>query len=365
MTNRQLTVLLMCLLLWPVALRADSIILNGGFRVDGEIVDENDREVRIRRSFSTGGIKYVESIKRSRIERIERSPQSPSTAPAVATQPAAATTHPAKTGILKNQPIGDKLAYMHEAVKKWKSNDAQGAGIALSRLINNCNGTELQQLSADVERETEMPLAELAAEAHFLAAQRAAKGGAVHLYYVTAYELPQLIHRLSDAFDTALQEPVQPNPQNPPKMVAAKVGASQPATEANQNRIKIAAWIDQPDALSVLPAEAAALFRQIQYANSLLAERVRFDADMRKDRSLKSSLLEQRIRLNTLAKVAGAIANGKVEPASPKSTTSAADTKEPPLTPRGSQQDAEQQRQTYLQQAMRLAQEQTQTQNKK
>ena len=58
---------------------ADSIILISGARLEGEIVDENEQEVRIRLPFGTGGIKYVESIKRSRIERIERSPLIPST----------------------------------------------------------------------------------------------------------------------------------------------------------------------------------------------------------------------------------------------------------------------------------------------
>ena len=126
---------------------------------------------------------------------------------------------------MKKQSIEDKTAYLHEAIKKWKSNDALAAGIALSRLINNCNGTQLQKLSAEVERELEMPLAELAAEAHFVAAQRASKGRAIRLYYVTSYELPFLIHRLSDAFDAAMQESIQP------KRTTAKVSASQPATE--------------------------------------------------------------------------------------------------------------------------------------
>src|SRR5690606_5343589 len=197
-------------LCWVVPLRADTLVMIGGERIQGEIVGETPSDVSIRRTNKTGNIRFVQKIRRVNIASIERS----------ATQPASvrsqdfSSSRPAEAE--RSTPaarIADKPAFLEGAILKYEKPDYYAAGLDLNLLIVNSTPGELQQFSATVTDRLNMSLAEMAASAHFNAAMERSRGRAVQLPPVTDYEKPVLIPMLEEAYERALQTQVETEPE--------------------------------------------------------------------------------------------------------------------------------------------------------
>lgn len=345
-------------------LRADVVVLHNGDRIVGEIVAETDKEIHVRRSAYRNVGRYVDVIERFRIARVERDDNP------VATQPAedAARAPEARPSAGSSEGLTEPDAAMQRslalAIARWQAEDFEGAGLDLSRLINSATAGQLEALSEDARQRAGRTLAELAADAHFRAATQR-RGRAIRLSYVTEYEKPALIPKLIDAFDAALRAEVPPvgsdsdNVANREDRRARRGSATRPADEedheaatsrpaevpetqpAPQTEVyRIVDWLGRPDEFNAPPRTAEALAGHIHYAASLLAERLRLDPDVRRDRTLRSDLARQRFRLLDLAKVASNRARGT--PATAARNAEAT--------------DLERMRREYIEQRMRLEQ---------
>jgi len=317
---------------------ADVVILRNGDRIEGEIVDTTPRQVSIRRVFKGGKIRYIDKIQRSNIARIEKkdggtapAPSGPTITPPTATRPEqAASTQPSLSPDERHQILTTALA-------RWKKHEYAGAGVDLSRLINNSPHEQLPELSAEVERKLDLSLADLAAETHLRAAIEKSKGHGVRLRFVTEYEKPALIPRLIDAYEDALTQKTRVEPSRhrdprrkaPSKTPRGRLPATLPADRLDKGNAPaeqrkdsrgpgrayaIAGYLDRPREFEGGKEDARAFARQIRHAMGLLAERTRLDPEVKQSRSLRVELMRDKKRLLALHKAVLARAGGAMTP---------------------------------------------------
>lgn len=298
------------------AANAEILVLITGDRVEGEIVSQTDSEILLRRSFSGNeNIRYVQRYNKSAVLRIEQSPVS--TAPAEP-PPGVASPPTSRPMVLPPQPIEDKKKFLEGIIGKWRAGKTAVAGLEATRLIGLSSPDELAEFSDNVRSELKLSLAELAAEAHWKAATEKGKNHAVHLNYVTNYELPALVPLLIKEYEAALKMEVKTQPPEARRDTKAgapavdqtsetrttDVAASTPAEgkPVDGNALTIANWIDRPTQFDAPRPEAVAFQRHVQYTLSLLAERIRLDPKVKRDKDLRASLNTKRMQFGQLLK---------------------------------------------------------------
>jgi hypothetical protein len=302
-------------LLIPAAAWADVVILNNGDRIEGEVISETADEVSLRRH--SGKIQYAQNIRRSTVARIEKSDVDSAAAAEPGTAGAAA--RPESEPRASGQFIADKPAFLKVAIAKWQAGKAVAAGSDLTRLINSSTPEELEKLSADVKNEMSISLAEFAAEAHWTAATELGEKRPVRLVMATKYEAAALAPKVVAAYEQAIKEEVRGKPTLPAKAKLkstskpAAGAEAQPATQAAPpenteptSARTIAQWLDNPNEFQAGKADATAMRVQLEYATSLLNERMRLDPEVAGDKNLRMSLTGQRTRLAALLKSANA-----------------------------------------------------------
>lgn len=351
-----------CLLVVPLCclqlLRADTVVLKNGEHKEGQVLSETADEIVLRTRFKNSKITYEEKIRRADVSRVERGPveEPDPDLEAPATEPAEAESPSAK--------IPDKPAFLDGAIQKYRRPDYNAAGMDLTRLIRLSNPGELQQLSAQVEKELDMPLAEFAALAHFKGALARGRGGAIQINHVTDYELPHLIPMLTAAYERAIEEPVmaymdEEDAAEAPQAASRPAGATpennrretrtpregnrEPRTRrtardrehrdgrddrdeardrddrgldlpASRPSMNIATWLDRPRDFNGDRFECEAITLRIQYAASLITERLQFDPEVRKTPALKARLGQERAALAALLKSVKARSRGALTP---------------------------------------------------
>ena len=199
-THRWLTVGSIVLSLAAGA-RADAVIMYNGQRLEGQIVGETDDEISLRQTSPANGLTYIRKIHRFNITRVEKGPpgSQPASAPADAEPPATPV-----------RPDEERLALLNSAISKYKQENYPWAGLLLSQVINKSSPGELAYMSAEVQKQVKMSLAELAALCHFKAAEPAKPGHRVQLQYVTNYERPAILKMLKQAHEEALGKSIDP-----------------------------------------------------------------------------------------------------------------------------------------------------------
>ncbi len=278
--------------------------------------------------------------------------------PAGNTPPAAeagkAEKQPEAEQAVKQTTVEDLPEPLREVVQQWQSRKYRQAAVGFSKLINSSSPEQLQKLSKEAEAATEKSLAELAADAHIEAAREKTKGGAIRLEYVTAYENEPLVRRLKELFEAALDEPILP-PEPKVRLGGrpSRAGTRNDKEEANEKGddkedgdrnekaehkdrrgegrtsgsegrtgparrrgpalsetpmpgpLRINDNLDDPrmfDGGNATSEQYAAFLRHISYAESLLNERLRFDASLRTDKKAKADLTEKKKALENLQK---------------------------------------------------------------
>ena len=331
--------------------RADTIVLINGDRIQGEVVGQNDTSLFVRRTYRDSSIRYVETIPRSRVARVEK------TGDGLAAPFIPPTTLPAEEEKFSFSPPIDKRLVLHTALIKWNEGNMAAAGNELTRLITNSSPEELEAFSREVEAKTKLSLGEMAARAHWEAAHDVRSGRGVHFPTATRYELPYLLPRLIEAYEAALQEEITVAPTTRPG--AATPSAQRAAEVPPYNRLTIANYLDRPHELRCSKAEANVLVAHIQYATSLLTERMRLDPEVRQNRTLHAALTGQRIRLVALMRAASRLVLAPQDRARrERSVASRPAEAAPRPTEPAVQQTSPLQQDTLLQQAIRLAREQ-------
>lgn len=318
------------------ASRADVLILRNGDRIEGDIVEESPTEISIQCEFRGGKIRYVKKIKRAEIASIEKTDEDvidSSESQADQAKPTASRS----AGFSDEE--GQEL--LANAIDKLKKKEYDVAGTHLTRLINNATHRQLLEWSAEIERKYRLTLADLAAETHMRAAAEKSKGRTFRLPLVTEFEKPSLIPRLIDAYKNALTEEIlaeskrsdqkkkeptnaaQPKNADRPQTTSRPTGSpttdkaiasDKKSTSESGVGYAIAAYLDKPNTFDGDKEDAHALADQIRYAMGLLAERQRHDPKAKKDRALRTSLLEDKKKLQTLHKAVLARAKGALTP---------------------------------------------------
>jgi hypothetical protein len=207
------------------------------------------------------------------------------------------------------------------AIAKWRGEDFAAAGTDLARLINGASPDQRELMSAQTRATIGLTLAELAADAHYRAAVAARRGSAIRLPYVTEYEKPTLVARLSAAYVEVVHDRKsgqsiavsRPAPAPAAKRPSATTKAwyapypvqSQPASQPAESEAQFAVidWIGRPESFQGSTEQAKTLAERVHRALSLLNERVRIDPAMRRTSEAKRALLDERARLIRLARV--------------------------------------------------------------
>jgi len=385
--SHALGVLLLCS---SPALLADTIILSNGERIQGTVVSETPTEVQVRRTFGTGKIQYVTPIKRSTIARIEKGGDEPAAEPPVSSP----ASRPAEVG---PKPIADKPAFLRSAIAKWQDGQFSAAGADLSRLINASTPAELGQFSKEVDKTVQMSLADLTADAHLSGGTDKRKSQPIRLTNITTYETPSLVVFLIQDYEAALKEEVTVKPavraaaakdkskpahsrrraeSQPAAAAAPRHGAAELAgpavadadaapadtAAATGQGLTIANWIDRPTEFDADKLEAAALLGHLHYTNSLLAERIRLDPAVRKDRTLKTTLAGEQRRLTALTKAVGSHVTGVAARAERNGKAEEEDDDKAELR-RQLLNKQRREQENYVERTLRLAQEQQNQQN--
>lgn len=308
MADRWLGSALLAVLGLAVAASGDVIILQNGDRIEGEIISETTSEVMIKRVYKAG-IKYTDRIERGLIARIEKGPSeatgSAQTAPSQAqpTQPAELTD-------------AERKELLATALAHWEKKDYAGAGATLSRLINGSMKTDLNRMSKEVEERVQVSLGDMAAEAHLQAAIIRSRGSSVTLSYITDYERPYLVPRLISAYQEALKKPIRVEPPTRPaqksktKSTKLKPGEAEPppdpappASQPEAPTFELAKLLDAPAGpFNGTREEAAAISRQIRFASSLLAARMRYDGAYKTNPAVRDEIKKEQERLAALQK---------------------------------------------------------------
>ncbi len=290
---------------------ADLIVLHTGQRIECDVVSETDDDVSFMRRFKSGDIRYEQTLRRSLIARIERSPALPDTQPALdEPQTRPAVRQPDEPTISSDE----RRVLFDTALTNWNEKKHAAAGLNLSRVIHRAPAPELAVLSADAKHRTSLSLAELAAEAHLRAAHEAAPGKPIRLSYVTLYEIPALVPRLTAAYKAALDSPVAAAAPSATRPAEAEDDASRLPKASAPRTTTITEWLDRPASYDGDSAEADALLDHLDYTLSLLSERTRFDPAVRRDMTLKRQLHQERRRLLALIDSATARAAGAMTP---------------------------------------------------
>jgi len=336
---------------WAAVLRADTILLHNGDRIEGRIIGGTANYVHIRRSNEVGG-SYVDIVDRVNIASIQRDP------PQAASRPTnrlpKSGTHagmPDEEGASASRPAADSAAVaapaelppdiqraLIVAIAKWRAEDYVNAGNELSRLINSADAGQREAMSAMTLATTAKTLAELAADAHMRAAIATRRGSAIRLPYVTEYEKPSLLPMLEAAYEAALvdrsdkvevkfetaagarserSEPQLAREQFAPAVRPAMASArpwyeayaqTRPAAEGDRDDkvYAVVDWLDRPEEFDGSPRQARALAPHVHLASSLLNERIRLDPALRRNADLKQRLMAERHRLNRLSKTLAA-----------------------------------------------------------
>lgn len=331
-----------------VWLRADTVILTNGDRIEGQILQQSPDEIAIRRLSDDGRIRFVQKIARAQIHAIEEGPV-PDLTPRAQSRPGQPVDLPADAPLAASRPVrvkartkvstldpADRQGLLKVAIDKWKKREYSSAGFNLSRLINNLNEADQAALSAQVEKTLDMSLGDFAAEAHFRAAVDVSQQRAGSLQYVTSYEKPYLIPRLVDAYERALNEEVAVpgrialprslrlhGPAGEHRLAEVPPTASDPAAtrpagfgipEACRSPRTVAAWVDRPDDFDLPRSEARAFARQVILAVKLLSEIARLDPEAQTNRDRSEELTQTRRKLYALYRVAIARAGGALTP---------------------------------------------------
>lgn len=305
----------MVVVVFAAAAAADVVVLRSGDRIEGRIERETDDAVYVKRVYGEGGIRFVERIARRHIVRIERTDEPLKTQPAAPTTPVS-TTQPA------GRPMSsqEKESLLTAAIERWRKDQYTIAGACLSRLIGQANPSELAAWSERTERELEMSLADLAAEAHLRAAAPPGRNRPIRLKLITEYEKPSLAARLERAYEEAIREEIvvtarRASRQRPPReVVPDRTPVATTQESAPPRQATIAAWLSRPDDYDGDRAEAEELTERVHYARSLLTERMRLDARVRQDSAMKDRLTTESDRLTALLKAAAARAQGAMTP---------------------------------------------------
>ena len=322
MTKRIPVWLVVGVLGFAVAACAEVVVLQNGDRIEGAIVSETPTEVLIKRAYKNSSIRFTDKIERSRIARIEKGPVENESAPATI---ATAATRPASS-----QPIAlaesDRQDLLNRALALWEKKDYANAGMILSRLINGSPRDELARMSKELEGKIETSLGDMAAEAHLQVAITRSRGQSVALQYVTDYEKPYLVPRLTEAYKQALQQAVSPEPL-PTRAVPARTTKTaksesgrrpgpQPGQEQAYNTnpgaataaqsqpaarsFVISDLLDKPQSFDGNREEAIAVGKHIRQVTSLLQYRMRYDADFRNNPAVRDDLRKEKDRLTAL-----------------------------------------------------------------
>lgn len=355
MQNKRVTqlVALVCAAASHVAIaRADTVVLTNGDRIQGEVVGQTDTSLYLRRTYKDSSIRYVQTIPRARVARVEKAGDQP-VAPFI--PPA---TLPAEDLSSSFDPPVDKRLHLNAALSKWNDGNMAAAGNELTRLITSSSPEELEAFSREVEAKTKLSLGEMAARAHWEAAHDVRSGRGVHFPTATRYELPYLLPRMMQTYEAALREEITVAPPTTQPGAPVQVAHDDPAA---YNRLTIANYLDRPHELRCSKAEANILVAHIQYTLSLLTERMRLDPEVRQNRTLHAALTGQRIRLVALMRAASRLALAPADkaardraPATRPAVNAPTERAEPVEQPFESPDRQE----SLLQQAIRLAREQ-------
>lgn len=239
------------------------------------------------------------------------------------------------------------------AIAKWRGEDFREAGIDLVKLINMATPDRREAMSAWVQTLLGMSLAELAADVHWRAAMAARRRPGIRMGYVTDYEKPTLIARMTVAYEAALREKgqtglagrIDANAVAVPRHRAAASranraadvagkgdgavrsggkstahpwyealpSASQPASQpAGLDRPDTGAdyavidWMGRPEQFNGSTTQAKWLVGRTAYALSILNERLRLEPEVNRSAELKRQLLLDKKRLAALSKMLSA-----------------------------------------------------------
>ncbi|MCL2330820.1 MAG: hypothetical protein FWC56_05920 [Phycisphaerae bacterium] len=222
------------------------------------------------------------------------------------------------------------------ALAEWRGEDFKLAGRSVTRLITQASPEERKAVSAYLQSDLEMTLAEFAAEAHWRSALAQRRGPYVRLESVTEYEKPELAVKLKTAYNAALQsrddlsamaaataanvssndtaiaaiirrESAQrarlaaknnknkpmpqsavdeqnsptklmpPSPLPPASAAAENQATADQATAPEGQEFAVVDWWDRHESFHGTPAQAKALAYRTQHAICLLQERRRLD----------------------------------------------------------------------------------------
>ncbi len=311
------------LLTTVAVVQADTVVLYSGDRLEGEVVAEDQDTISLRRSFGTGNIRFVQSIRRADVERVERGP--------IAASGKAETTEtqPAKEPRITAQPAVDKPALLRAAIARFKRKDYAGAGVDLTFLISRSTPEELAGFSDEVSNQLRISLAEMAGEAHLRGAMKT-RTRPIRLVSVTDYEIPALIPKLSQVYEDAIAEEVrpvaervsarrggreEPAPAGLRDRAAPPVEENPPAGEGGDGAVpqsqpasahSIAAWLERPAEYDAPRQEAIAMASHLHFTMSVLTERMRLDPQVKRDAQLLERLTAEKNRLATLQKTVAA-----------------------------------------------------------
>jgi len=357
---------------------ADVVILRNGDRITGEIVEETPAEVSIRRVFKGGKIRYIDKIKRADIVRVEKTDDATPTSPPSTSTPTPATRPDQAASTQPSLSASERQEILATALDRWKKKDYAGTGVNLSRLINNSAHEQLPDLSAEVERKLDMSLADLAAEAHLRAAIEKSKSHGFRLQFVTEYEKPSLIPRLIDTYKDALTQKSRVEPSRNrdlhhttrSKTPRDRHSDTQPADHLDKQNTRapqqqdiggsgrayaIADYLDKPKEFDGDKEDAHAFTGQIRFAMGLLAERMRFDPQVRQNRTLRTELTEEKRRLLALHKAVLARAGGAMTPQERQARQDESRQQQEQLLKAMEQEQRRQQ--SHVRKALRMAQE--------
>jgi hypothetical protein len=266
-----------------------------------------------------------------------------------------------------NKPLKteDKPRLLSEAIQQWRDKEYRQAGITFTRLINGSRKDELEALSAAAEKEAQMPLAELAADAHIEAAKKEqSKSGAISIRHVTPYEKDTLAKKIDELYGKALAEPISATPASqaagtpaggesgaaaPPEANAdgkgndnkglhdanrrlhrgqpggtgaigrgeraapGQPGGQPPAEGAAPSIAPVAIneFLNNPKEFSrrdTTPQQCAAFTKHISYAISLGSAKLQFDASLRTNKEEKTKLAEAKKKMTELRAIVEASA---------------------------------------------------------
>lgn len=309
------------------AARAELVILTNGDRIIGEIVQESASSIHLRRRFRDTNIVYVQEFSRSAIARIEEEPafELPTTAvssPGELDGSDSPTTGPAPALVLSDDEADELLVNTLQWYRKGRFSIV---GPRLTRLINTVRPARREAISAKVEAELGLTLAEWAAETRLRAAVRSWKGPGLRLLYVTRYEMPALVRRLNEAYEQALRQSIGAAAESGPgsatkrtehrrrPSVRADRGEGEPAQEARAGHT-ILEWLDRPWQFDGSRREGREMTQHVEFVIQLLLERMRLDPAVDDDESLRTALAEEKKQLEALRRSTEARAGGALTP---------------------------------------------------